>query len=560
MSTSPKVCVATTVKGNLLPTTQTSVLQQSYSNAAHVILDDPVSLTAPRLDGATRRLAIPSLGIGMAHDIATHLCPTDARYLAFVDADDWLRPEFLERTVALLEETSADIVTVNYEAEHAFDHNFPNRTVVDNDVARLLAQRPAASPPWRSVYRASSWKACDLRMPALDVFYTDNILQWRTLTCLRRHAFLTDRLVHHASSRTVANLHERLGMARVAHYVNATIIAKTTDAHVAYASWLEQLRRFISPGQPNHAAYLNAIAAMPPNTRLDIVIPARNVARNLQRLLPPLVADRSLRVIVACSTVSVDRTCEVAEAISGTIVVRSTRLHAGELRNHGMSVLQSRYVFCLDADDEVDLPNLHDAVDVAHEGDGVDVVLMAYRNRDAQRYWPMAREEQQRWREATDTAALRVIAYPWNRLVSTSLVRSHDVTFSNTKVHNDILYHWSTIGFARSVRFYERPVVTHVFSHSHRKQLSADHTSRSDIITALAQTHYVLVRNGLFRTDAMVEAFGNMTVEVLRWNRQQHRYVWRTSDALKGCLRNRTDAFACMWGISEPVESAIRRL
>lgn len=99
-----------------------SVLNQTYTNIEVLLIDDGATDLSGKIcdtfgQNDDRVIVIHQTNSGAAAAKNKGLSLATGEYIAFVDSDDWVEPNWLEKTVGILQSTKADIVEYNYYKE-----------------------------------------------------------------------------------------------------------------------------------------------------------------------------------------------------------------------------------------------------------------------------------------------------------------------------------------------------------------------------------------------------------------------------------------------------------
>lgn len=123
-----------------LPTCLGSVLNQTYCNLEVILIDDGSPDKSPEIcdryaqeDRRVRVIHQQNAGLPMARNAGLDICTGE--YITFVDSDDLLHVEFVERLVFACENSHAQIAIGKY-----------TKDVVEKNVARLAEVQNAAMP------------------------------------------------------------------------------------------------------------------------------------------------------------------------------------------------------------------------------------------------------------------------------------------------------------------------------------------------------------------------------------------------------------------------------
>lgn len=157
-----------------------SILSQNYRNLELIMVDDGSNDGCPGLCDAfaesdSRVVVIHQKNKGVSAARNTGLDAAHGEYIAFVDADDWVEPDYLSYLLYLLEKELAPISACNHyvtignkdTANFAVSHEvrfLPKRAAYDS----LLYHRPPDVSAWGKLYMRSLFD--QLRYPEGRVF------------------------------------------------------------------------------------------------------------------------------------------------------------------------------------------------------------------------------------------------------------------------------------------------------------------------------------------------------------------------------------------------------
>ncbi|MBU2956260.1 glycosyltransferase family A protein [Paracoccus sp. 1_MG-2023] len=273
---------------------------------------------------------------------------------------------------------------------------------------------------------------------------------------------------------------------------------------------------------------------------LAIVIPVRNLPEDLDRLLGQIAA------LGIFSQVVVSDDCSDAECsprlsgnlarLSGVDVVhlRSDRQRgAGHARNMGLAAVTASNVLFFDADDML-CDELAEIWRHHQEAGCPDFTI--FRHSDTRVEESEGRRgtfptEEQMWERALSGDSRRMLsaqecaglvmisAYPWNKIYRTDFLRSHDISCSETPVHNDIRLHWLSFLHARDVQASRRIGAVHVIGdreHHLTARKGRERLCLAGIVAELTDR----IREAPGR-QIMMQRFIQFVDGICRWNLRQ---------------------------------------
>lgn len=207
MSTSARVSLIVPARdiAEFLPAALESLLAQTFDAWQAIVIDDgSADATGDVADSFAARderitvLRMPqSVGLGAARN--SGLAGVDTEYFGFVDGDDVLSPNALERWVETLDRTGSDFAAAAYvrlrpqpDGTYATGRIQPWAAAATSPAADspTLAERPAAVGnvvAWSKLYRTAFWRSHGLRFPGGA--YEDQLIAASVYTSA--HAFDT---------------------------------------------------------------------------------------------------------------------------------------------------------------------------------------------------------------------------------------------------------------------------------------------------------------------------------------------------------------------------------
>ena len=157
------------------------------------------------VDGRIRLVTMPNAGVGAARNAA--LKAAKGRYLAFVDADDWIESDAAQKVVELMDRYGLEVCAFDFEmfdtrTRHpmsaywaASNHRsaFPIRKVF---AYSELAEWPIYTSSWTMFYRRSFVEAHHLAFPEVS-FHEDDVWMYQMLPLIRRAYMIEDKIYHY---------------------------------------------------------------------------------------------------------------------------------------------------------------------------------------------------------------------------------------------------------------------------------------------------------------------------------------------------------------------------
>lgn len=154
-------------------------------------------------------------------------------WIGFIDADDWIVPDYYERLVRKAQETGADVVGTDYSLVSSYTmepgkhvhNNRPEQEGVLDDSEEGIKRRRSLIVDFGSlvvkIYRKEIILDCGSRFPE-DIFYEDNAIAKTWISRMHRFAYIPEPMyfyLQHENSTvhtvTRARLHDRMVSGRL---------------------------------------------------------------------------------------------------------------------------------------------------------------------------------------------------------------------------------------------------------------------------------------------------------------------------------------------------------
>ena len=181
-----------------------SIVNQTYNNIEIILVDDGSPDNCPGIcdewakkDGRVKVIHKENGGLSDARNAGLDICNGD--YLVFVDSDDWLETDYVEKMLSIAEEENADIVACSYVNEFELSGRMvfkkKEHFIGNSEQALFLlydGTRIAAAA--MKLYRTIIWQ--DMRFP-IGRLYEDTLTTYKAFDLADRIAQIPDGLYHY---------------------------------------------------------------------------------------------------------------------------------------------------------------------------------------------------------------------------------------------------------------------------------------------------------------------------------------------------------------------------
>ncbi|HWV48448.1 MAG TPA: glycosyltransferase [Microbacterium sp.] len=501
-------------------------------------------------------------------------------YVAFADSDDHVTRDGLALLVASAQSNNADLAIGDFRtftAEDATGTESYDRAVwADLPVGEVIsaASNPdlfRLSPvPWRKLYRRAFLQEHDILYPEGDYFYEDNPLHWFVLSRAERVVLCDVVVSFHRMERegqTMSAQTYKLGA--FVNHANTTMRfldgakgANRTTLFEAFIGYLDRTH-WTATRQTQQVAsalvkrgfgevYRKSVAAAPgvklsprtktkiaedqaayPDVDLTIIIPVFNNGDLVGGTIESLLTLRGISFnVLLVDDGSTDDSLAVMQGYES----RHPNVHvfaqgnrgAGRARNSVIPLATGRYTYFLDADDHIDSRSLAAAVRHA-DATAADLVFVKYRIDyvDEGRTRGMFDADRDLWNQAEsartgpekENLAARLINYPWNRIIRTTLLHDANIFFGATVVHNDVLFHWHSIVSANAIEFFDAEVCVHKKFAVRQQVTNVNDGRRMAVLEALRDTYSRI--SHLNHYDSVREEWLKFAAHLLDWAQER---------------------------------------
>lgn len=210
-----------------------SLVAQTFSDFKLLLVDDGSTDWCPQIceeyakkDSRISVIHQCNSGVSVARNtgIEWALANNDSEWIGFVDSDDWVHPQYLERLLGCAESQKVNLISCNYLRTENFEEDvitykgkpFPelwdgSKCIIKNDVI--------GTAPWRRLFRAELLK--ELRFPE-GRYYEDEYFTYKALYKAHKTAWLDEKLYFYYM-REGSAMHSDFSIKRFVDLVDALI-------------------------------------------------------------------------------------------------------------------------------------------------------------------------------------------------------------------------------------------------------------------------------------------------------------------------------------------------
>lgn len=504
------------------------------------------------------------------------------KYITFVDSDDWVTIDAFENMIKAAEKYDSDLVIggfrnfseINRNYTEAYDlkdfNEIPSNTLF---TARKYPHIFHISPvPWRKLYRRDVIQKNHIRYPEGDYFYEDNPLHWFTLLSYSRIIKINNIISYHRMNREGQTM-EATGykFAAVCCHLNSIgrfLYEKLTlpDDQVIldtfYESCFRKARWVLSYQKntktkdlvgkkltqvvnkyalkiPPHKTrsdfgkMFDSLDGRYPNHDLTVVIPAFNSEDFITETVNSVLNTPNILInILIIDDGSQDKTVEICRKLEK----KHYNIHffeqhnkgAGRARNALIPLCTGSYTFFLDSDDIVNGEALSKAV-IDAKNNNNDLYFMKYKVlfHDTGKEINMFNSDKKIWSKFPSTKnnsslrslAAKLINYPWNRIIKTDLLLDANIFFGPTVVHNDILFHWSSLLSAKNIGYSNLYVCTHRKFDNRIQLTNISDSRRLAVFDALLYTHKKILQH--HNAEFVIDPWNEFVKNIIDWTKDK---------------------------------------
>jgi glycosyltransferase involved in cell wall biosynthesis len=416
------------------------VLGQSYGNLEILVVDDASEDKTTSIvemltssDSRVRRIFLRSNsmgGVGTPSNLA--LEQAKGTYVAFVDGDDIVLPDFVSENVKLAQRGLSDVVIDRFDTFKHDEYVLKGQTDQSRWPSTETIAKSQRYPihagthpilyrlypvPWRKFYRRSFLRDNDIRFPEGDYVFEDFPFHWSVMIAAKRVSILDKSFIYYRLGRKgqSTSLKSKAKVTSLsAVYFNTHHIGLRVEKCVAgnacsvakdeFLAWVRDPKEWLLDAVRNtgdgklHSKFLSLHAQVRSHweTRLGLRPPAeRNVDIDVSIVIPcrgePTIVDNFIRkaallqsraeVIFVLDAATENAEKSLAALSSGhenVYVITSHSVGAGKARNFAVPLCQGAYVIFIDGDETFHPGNLDAAIQAAKHA-AADVVMVPWK-------------------------------------------------------------------------------------------------------------------------------------------------------------------------------------
>lgn len=180
-----------------------SLLAQTFQDFEIIVVDDGSTdqttklLKAYKTNSHVRVHSQPNSGISVARNKGLKL--SRGKFISFVDSDDYVTPDFLEKLISpLLQNSNIDITVCGYQEiyqDHKISHPLNPQIITGTEAAKnfLLKQQDFDILIWNKLCRKTLFEKHHILYPAGQI-HEDNLTTYKLFAAAKKIQYLKDEL------------------------------------------------------------------------------------------------------------------------------------------------------------------------------------------------------------------------------------------------------------------------------------------------------------------------------------------------------------------------------
>lgn len=246
------------------------------------------------------------------------------------------------------------------------------------------------------------------------------------------------------------------------------------------------------------------------NIDLSIIIPVFNNEISIKKCIKSIVSQKTpiKYEIIIIDDGSTDNTVQIIKKLyfkyNNLTLISQKNQGAGAARNTALQYAKGKYIFFIDGDDYIS----SNCFNILHKeiikNDDLDIIVFLYKyydetdnkiknlsKRDSIVYNDNAlRNEIFSFKSCPQI--LECIAYPWNKIYLRSFIIDNNLKFSETKVHNDILFNISNYIKAKKIKIINKYLYIHTIKSKKLQLTQIFDYRRLDVLNVFKECEYFL--------------------------------------------------------------------
>ena len=525
--------------GEYIEETILSVINQTYENIEIVVIDDCSCDNTQNIITRICKSFInkkiifkkfnhrTSGGCCNASNLGLNTCT--GQYVCFVDGDDYIDENMATILANKIDNNNLDIVICDYyeviqkKVKNAYHDEKYKSLIKKYKKEKIYFISPC---PWCKIYRKKYLDEKKIKFISGDYFYEDNPFHWFAIMNTDKILAISDKLVYHRKEtereQTTSAFHNTENYSLTSFFTVFYIIKNLIDCD----SNLENIFKIWIKNQRHLKCIMNYDKKMNNKIRnilqnfidikstyckhLTIIIPVYKLKSYafLEKFLNHCSTMSDVEVIIVNDTGEIDSILELyySKYCNVFLINNKSNMGAGRSRNKAIHIIEGKYVFFCDSDDEINIDLFFKEVDLLRENNYDMLFFKYYINGQINNSY------EQIYNNLTTSKELflKIPAYPWQFILKSSILHNNTIHFGITNIHNDINYYLLAIYFAKNMHFSDEIIYNYKKSigiiNNIPNRINSVH-SLYFVYTKLSEIDYPYFKQ-----------FKHFIVSVLKWN------------------------------------------